>query len=210
MIMENNNNQVQNTAAQAAQNQASDNICAQQEVNNATRWQENAQQDGNNVPSPGNNEGVVTNDMPLTTEDFHALLKMNTIELSGARAAYAADLADLQQEYDDTLTEILKEEHQANDELREAREDYERAKEYYERSLRELKKKRNDAGRKHSMGKAEAKNRWASSNEDIQARRHNLFEWYRNSGGVLTGAEEGLLHPGWTRIKEGGMSDEER
>ena len=180
--MENNNNQVQNTAAQAAQNQASVNNGAQEEVNNATRWQENAQQDGNNVPSPGNNEGVVTNDMPLTTEDFHALLKMNTIELSGARAAYAADLADLQQEYDDTLTEILKEEHQANDELREAREDYERAKEYYERSLRELKKKRNDAGRKHSMGKAEAKNRWASSNEDIQARRHNLFEWYRNSG----------------------------
>ena len=181
--MENNNNQVQNTAAQAAQNQASVNNGAQEEVNNATRWQENAQQDGNNVPSSGNNEGVVTNDMPLTTEDFHALLKMNTIELSGARAAYAADLADLQQEYDDTLTEILKEEHQANDELREAREDYERAKEYYERSLRELKKKRNDAGRKHSMGKAEAKNRWASSNEDIQARRHNLFEWYRNSGG---------------------------
>ena len=183
MIMENNNNQVQNTAAQAAQNQASVNNGAQEEVNNATRWQENAQQDGNNVPSSGNNEGVVTNDMPLTTEDFHALLKMNTIELSGARAAYAADLADLQQEYDDTLTEILTEEHQANDELREAREDYERAKEYYERSLRELKKKRNDAGRKHSMGKAEAKNRWASSNEDIQARRHNLFEWYRNSGG---------------------------
>ena len=182
--MENNNNQVQNTAAQAAQNQASVNNGAQEEVNNATRWQENAQQDGNNVPSSGNNEGVVTNDMPLTTEDFHALLKMNTIELSGARAAYAADLADLQQEYDDTLTEILTEEHQANDELREAREDYERAKEYYERSLRELKKKRNDAGRKHSMGKAEAKNRWASSNEDIQARRHNLFEWYRNSGGT--------------------------
>ena len=182
--MENNNNQVQNNAAaQAAQNQAPVNNGAQEEVNNATRWQENAQQDGNNVPSSGNNEGVVTNDMPLTTEDFHALLKMNTIELSGARAAYAADLADLQQEYDDTLTEILKEEHQANDELREAREDYERAKEYYERSLRELKKKRNDAGRKHSMGKAEAKNRWASSNEDIQARRHNLFEWYRNSGG---------------------------
>ena len=186
--MENNNNQVQNTAAQAAQNQASVNNGAQEEVNNATRWQENAQQDGNNVPSSGNNEGVVTNDMPLTTEDFHALLKMNTIELSGARAAYAADLADLQQEYDDTLTEILKEEHQANDELREAREDYERAKEYYERSLRELKKKRNDAGRKHSMGKAEAKNRWASSNEDIQARRHNLFEWYRNSGGGTHGS----------------------
>ena len=33
---------------------------------------------------------------------------------------------------------------------------------------------------------------------------------FGRSGGVLTGAEEGLLHPGWTRIKEGGMSDEER
>lgn len=186
--MENNNNQVQNTAAQAAQNQASDNIGAQQEVNNKSAGKA---------------------DMPLSTEDFHALLKMNTIELSGARAAYAADIADLQQEYDDTLTTILEEEHQANEELRGAREDYERAKEYYEQTLRELKKQRNEAGRKHNMGKALAKNRWSSSNEDIQARRHNLFEWYRNSGGVLSGAEEGLLHPGWTRTKEGGVSDED-
>lgn len=186
--MENNNNQVQNTAAQAAQNQASDNIGAQQEVNNKSAGKA---------------------DMPLSTEDFHALLKMNTIELSGARAAYAADIADLQQEYDDTLTTILEEEHQANEELRGAREDYERAKEYYEQTLCELKKQRNEAGRKHNMGKALAKNRWSSSNEDIQARRHNLFEWYRNSGGVLSGAEEGLLHPGWTRTKEGGVSDED-
>lgn len=209
--MENNNNQVQNTAAQAAQNQASVNNGAQEEVNNATRWQESAQQNGNNVPSPGKNEGVGANGMPLSTDDFHALLKMNTIELSGARAAYAADIANLKQEYDDTLTKILEEEHQANEELRDAREDYERAKEYYEQTLRQLKKQRNEAGRKHSMGKAEAKNRWSSSNEDIQARRHNIFEWYRNSGGgVLTGAEEGLLHPGWTRTKEGGVSDEER
>lgn len=183
MIMENNNNQVQNTAAQAAQNQASVNNGAQEEVNNATRRQESAQQNGNNVPSPGNNEGVGTNGKPLTTEQFHALLKFNTIELSGARTAYATELADLKQEYDDTLTVILEEEHQANEELREAREDYERAKEYYEQTLRQLKKKRNEAGRKQDVGKAEAKNRWTSANEDIQAKRHNIFEWYRNSGG---------------------------
>lgn len=83
--MENNNNQVQNTAAQAAQNQA-----------------------------PVKNEDVGTNGKPLTTEQFHTLLKFNTIELSGARAAYATDIADLQQEYDDTLTKILEMEHQAN------------------------------------------------------------------------------------------------
>ena len=180
--MENNNNQVQNTAAQAAQNQAP--------VNNGAQ--------------------DVTNGKPLTTEQFHALLKFNTIELSGARTAYATEISDLKQEYDDTLTKILEEEHQANDELREAREDYERAKEYYERTLRQLKKQRNEAGRKQNVGKAEAKNRWSSANEEIQSKRHNIFEWYRNSGGVLTGAEEGLLHPGWTRIKEGGVSDEEQ
>ncbi len=208
--MENNNNQVQNTAAQAAQNQAPVNNGAQEEVNNALLEQETAPTGGNDVPQSGDNEGVGTNGMPLTTEDFHALLKMNTIEQSAARTAYATEISDLKQEYDDTLTKILEEEHQANEELRGAREDFERAKEYYEQTLRVLKKKRNEAGRKQDVGKAEAKNRWTSANEDIQARRHNLFEWYRNSGGGLTGAEEGLLHPGWTRNKEGGMSDEEQ
>ena len=180
--MENNNNQVQNTAAQAAQNQAP--------VNNGAQ--------------------DATNDKPLTTEGFHTLLKFNTIELSDARTAYATEISDLKQEYDDTLTEILEKEHLANLELRAAREEFEVAKEKYEQTLRELKKERNEAGRKQNVGKAEAKNRWSSANEEIQSKRHNIFEWYRNSGGVLTGAEEGLLHPGWTRIKEGGVSDEEQ
>lgn len=209
--MENNNNQVQNTAAaQAAQNQASVNNGAQEEVNNALLEQKTAPTEGNNVPQSGNNESAGKNDKPLTTEQFHALLKFNTIELSGARAAYAVDIADLQQEYDDALTKILEMEHQANLELREARDDYERAKEYYEQTLRQLKKLRNDADRKRNIGKAKAKSRWSSSNEEIQSKRHNIFEWYRNSGGVLTGAEEGLLHPGWTKDKKGGVSNEEQ
>lgn len=155
MIMENNNNQVQNTAAQAAQNQAP--------VNNGAQ--------------------DVTNGKPLTTEQFHALLKFNTIELSGARTAYATEISDLKQEYDDTLTEILEKEQLANIELRAAREEFEIAKEKYEQTLRELKKERNEAGRKQNVGKAEAKNRWSSANEEIQSKRHNIFEWYRNSGG---------------------------
>lgn len=188
--------------------QQMNNIGTQEEVNNATPWQENAQQDGNNMPSPGKNESVGTNGKPLTTEGFHTLLKFNTIELSDARTAYATEISDLKQEYDDTLTEILEKEQLANLELRAAREEFEIAKEKYEQTLRELKKERNEAGRKQNVGKAEAKNRWSSANEEIQSKRHNIFEWYRNSGGVLTGAEEGLLHPGWTRDKKGGMSDE--
>lgn len=156
------------------------------------------------------NENVGTQDKPLTTEGFHTLLAANTFELSKARKAYATEIADLQQEYDDTMDAILEKEHLANLELRGAREEFEIAKENYELTLRQLKKERNKAGRIHNEGKAEAKNRWAGVNEDIQSKRHNIFERYRNSGGVLSQGTEGLLHPGWTKDKKGEMSDEER
>lgn len=163
--------------------QQMNNIGTQEEVNNATPWQENAQQDGNNMPSPGKNEGVGTNDKPFTTEGFHTMLAANTFKLSQLRAAYATEIADLQQEYDDTLDKILEKEHQANFELREARDEYERAKEEYEQTLRDLKRERNEAGRTYNKGKAEAKNRWTVSNEEIQSERHNIFERFRKSGG---------------------------
>lgn len=163
--------------------QQTNNIGTQEEVNNATQWQENAQQDGNNMPSPGKNEGVGANDKPLTTEGFHTLLAANTFKLSQARAAYATEITDLRQEYDNTLDSILEKEHQANFELREVRDEYEKAKEEYEQTLRDLKRERNEAGRTYNKGKAEAKNRWSVDNETIQAERHNLFERFRKSGG---------------------------
>ncbi len=188
--------------------QQTNNIGTQEEVNNATQWQENAQQDGNNMPSPGKNESVGTNDKPLTTEGFQTLLAANTFKQSQLRAAYATEITDLQQEYDDTLDKILEKEHQANFELREARDVYEKAKEEHEQILRDLKRERNEAGQKYNKGKAEAKNRWTVDNEEIQSERHNIFERFRKSGGVLSQGSEGLLHPGWTREKKGGMSDE--
>lgn len=188
--------------------QQMNNIGTQEEVNNATPWQENAQQDGNKVPSPGKNEDVGTNDKPLTTEGFHTLLAANTFKLSQARAAYATEIADLQQEYDNTLDGILDREHIANFELREVRDEYEKAKEEYEQTLRDLKRQRNEAGQTYNKGKAEAKNRWSVDNETIQSERHNIFERFRKSGGVLSQGTEELLHPGWTRDKKGGMSDE--
>ena len=188
--------------------QQMNNIGTQEEVNNATRWQENAQQDGNNVPSPGKNEGVGTNDKPLTTEGFHTLLAANTFKLSKLRVAYATEITDLQQEYDNTLDRILEKEHQANFELREARDEFEKAKEEYEQTLRDLKRERNEAGQAYNKGKAEDKNCWSVDNETIQSERHNLFERFRKSGGVLSQGTEGLLHPSWTREKKGGMSDE--
>lgn len=188
--------------------QQMNNIGTQEEVNNATPWQENAQQDGNNMPSPGKNESVGTNGKPLTTEGFHTLLAANTFKQSKLRAAYTTEITDLQQEYDDTLDAILEKEHQANFELREARDEYEKAKEEYEQTLRDLKRERNEAGQTYNKGKAEAKNRWTVSNEEIRSERHNIFERFRKSGGVLSQGTEGLLHPAWTREKKGGMSDE--
>ena len=147
--------------------------------NNNNQEQNTATQTAQNLTS--GNTG--TQDKPLTTEGFHTLLAANTFELSKARIAYATEIADLQQEYDNTMDTILEKEHQANYELREARDKFEKAKEEYELFLRELKKERNEAGRTHNEGKAEAKNRWAAVNEQIQSIRHNIFERYRNSGG---------------------------
>lgn len=155
-------------------------------------------------------ENAGTQDEPLTTEGFHALLEANTAKLSEERTAYATAISDLQQSYDDAMDIILKKEHQANAELRKAREAFEKAKEEHELFLRQLKRERNEVGRIHNEDKAEAKNRWATANEEIQSERHDIFERYRYSGGVLSGATEGLLHPGWTRDKKGGMIDEEK
>lgn len=123
----------------------------------------------------------------MTTEDFHTLLEANTTELSKARKAYATAISDLQQSYDDAMDIILKKEHQANAELRKAREVFEKAKEGHELFLRQLKRERNDVGRIHNENKAEAKNHWAEVNEEIQSKRHNIFERYRNSGGGTLG-----------------------
>lgn len=123
----------------------------------------------------------------MTTEHFHTLLEANTTELSKARKAYATAISDLQQSYDEAMDIILKKEHQANAELRKAREEFERAKEGHELFLRQLKRERNEVGRIHNEEKAEAKNHWAEVNEEIQSKRHNIFERYRNSGGGTLG-----------------------
>lgn len=168
--------------------QQTNNTESQEVMNNNSLGQDTVQTENSNVSQPDSSEVAGKDDKPLTTEQFHTLLKFNTIELSGARTAYATEISDLKQEYDDTLTAILEKEQLANLELRAAREEFEIAKEKYEQTLRDLKKERNEAGRKQNVGKAEAKNRWTSANEEIQAKRHDIFEWYRNSGGGTHGS----------------------
>lgn len=146
----------------------------------------------------------------MTTELFLADLAANTDKLNKARLDYAQKLSELRDNYDEELDSIQARERQALDELHDAREEFESSEEKYNIDCQRLRKERNEEGRKYNEEKVKAKNEWATKNQDIQNERHRLFERYREAGGVLTGAEEGLLHPGWTKDKKGGVSDEEK
>lgn len=141
--------------------------------------------EGNKVPSPDKNESVGTQDEPLTTEEFHKQIEANTAKLNKLRMDYANRMSDLHDEYNDELDGILALEHQAADELHDARKVYEEAKVQYELELRNLKKLRNEAGRRHNVGKAEAKNFWTTENEKIQTERNRIFKRFRDSGGYF-------------------------
>lgn len=183
--------------------QQMNNIGTQEEVNNALLEQETAQTEGNNVPQSGNNEGVETQQQPLSTEQFQKLLAANTAKLNKLRVDYAQQLASLQDAYNARLDGFLVQEHLANKVLHDARKMFEEAKEKYELDLRDLRKNRNEIGRKYNIGKAEAKNYWTEENEKIQSERHNIFERYRNSGGYSRkGQKDSSIRVGPERRKE--------
>lgn len=146
----------------------------------------------------------------MTTEQFLADLVANTVKQNKARLDYAQKLSELRDNYDEELDSIQARERQALDELHDAREEFESSEEKYKIDYQGLRRERNMVGREYNEEKAKAKNDWATKNQDIQNERHRIFEKYREAGGVLTGAEEGLLHPGWTKDKKGGVSDEEK
>jgi hypothetical protein len=151
----------------------------------ASPWQDIAQTEGNKVPSPDKKENVGTQVEPLTTEKFHELIEANTAKLNKLRLDYANRMSDLHDKYNDELDDILAVEHHATDELRNARKVYEDAKVIYELKLRELIKQRTEAGRRHNVGKAEAKSFWTTENEKIQTERNRIFKRFRDSGGYF-------------------------
>ena len=146
----------------------------------------------------------------MTTEQFLADLVANTVKLNKARLDYAQKLSELRDNYDEELDSIQARERQALDELHDAREEFESSEEKYKIDCQGLRRERNMVGREYNKEKAKAKNDWATKNQDIQNERHRIFEKYRDSGGILSGIEEGLLHPGWMNDKKGGLSDEFR
>ena len=179
-------------------------------VNNASRGQNIAQEEGNNVPSPGKKESVGTQDEPLTTEKFQQLLADNTSLQNTARNNYAEQLAGIDKKFNDKLDKLTQEEIAAERRYRDAKVACEMAAQDYMLARRSIARDRNEAGQEKNKARAELKGKYAIYNETLQSLRHRIFERYRNSGGVLTGQEEELLHPDWIRGKKGGMSDEEK
>lgn len=161
----------------------------------ASPRQDIALAEGNKLPSPDKKDNVGTQDEPLTTEEFHKQIEANTAKLNNLRLEYANKMSDLHDKYDEELDDILEQEQQAADELHDARKVYEEAKVQYELELRNLKKLRNEAGRRHNLGKAEAKNFWTTWNEIIQTERNRIFKRFRDSGGGTFGRSQRTAAP---------------
>lgn len=146
----------------------------------------------------------------MTTELFHAQLEENIVRAADERKRHQAELQAISRNYEETLGNIERMEDEAGESYRCARNAFEKAKNEYQEELRNCRKLRNEAGFRRDKAKVEETNLWTLNNNTIQSDRHNIFERYREAGGVLSEAEEGLLHPGWTKDKKGGVNDEEK
>ena len=146
----------------------------------------------------------------MTTELFHAQLEENIVRNADERKRHQAELQDISRKYESELDNIGNMEDEAAENYRCARNAFEDAKDEYQEALRICRKLRNEAGFRRDEAKVKETNLWTLNVNTIQSDRHNIFERYREAGGVLSGAEAELLHPGWTKDKKGGMSDEEK
>ena len=146
----------------------------------------------------------------MTTELFHAQLEENIVRAADERRRHQEELKIISRNYEETLGNIEDQEYEALENYRRARNAFENAKAKYNEKLRLYRKLRNEAGFRRDEAKVKETNIWTLNNNTIQSDRHNIFERYREAGGVLTGAEAELLHPGWTKDKKGGVSDEEK
>lgn len=162
------------------------------------------------VDSVGLDSNMLRPDDPgyLSERSFKEKLEWNTEQFNKARMDYHKQLASAWELYQLQLAELQKIVMREEAKVSIARQDFENAK----RRLKSIKEFCCKKLRKYTFGynldKAQAKCDFAAENNIIQTLRHDIFVRYKKSGGILTGNEEGLLHPAWTREKKGGLSDE--
>ena len=138
----------------------------------------------------------------MTTELFHAQLEENIVRAADERKRHQAELQAISRNYESELDSIERMENEAGENYRCARNAFENAKAKYNEKLRLYRKLRNEAGFRRDEAKVKETNIWTLNNNTIQSDRHKIFERYREAGGGLSGAEEELLHPGWTKERK--------
>lgn len=138
----------------------------------------------------------------MTTELFHAQLEENIVRAADERKRHQAELQVISRNYESSLDSIERMEDEAGESYRCARNAFEKAKNEYQEELRNCRKLRNEAGFRRDKAKVEETNLWTLNNNTIQSDRHKIFERYREAGGGLSGAEEELLHPCWTKERK--------
>ena len=138
----------------------------------------------------------------MTTELFHAQLEENIVRAADERKRHQAELQAISRNYESELDSIERMEDEAGESYRCARNAFEKAKNEYQEELRNCRKLRNESGFRRDKAKVEETNLWTLNNKTIQSDRHKIFERYREAGGGLSGAEEELLHPGWTKERK--------
>jgi hypothetical protein len=119
----------------------------------------------------------------MTTELFHAQLEENIVRAADERKRHQAELQAISRNYESSLDSIERMEDEAGESYRCARNAFENAKAKYNEKLRLYRKLRNEAGFRRDEAKVKETNIWTLNNNTIQSDRHNIFEWYRNSGG---------------------------
>lgn len=145
----------------------------------------------------------------MTTELFHAQLEENIVRAADERKRHQAELQVISRNYESSLDSIERMEDEAGESYRCARNAFEKAKMNIRKNsvivesfamrldFAEIRRRLRRLIFGHSTtipSRATA----ITSLRDTEKR------------GVLSGAEAELLHPGWTKDKKGGVSDEEK
>lgn len=87
--------------------QQTNNMDSQEVMNNNSQEQDTVQTVNSNVSQADSPEVAATELQPLSTEKFQALLAANTAKLNKLRMDYAKKLSELQEEYDDSMGNLL-------------------------------------------------------------------------------------------------------
>ena len=146
----------------------------------------------------------------MTTDEFHRQLVENTEAINKEREEYEYKRSELQQDLDDQKTFCSVSNRKLQKEKLEYKMHVNRQHEMFEQTECNIRETLTRANKEFNEKYAKLKSEHTLKNLQLQNQRHKIFEAYRNSGGVLLQGAEGLLCPGWTRDRKGGMSDEEQ